>query len=191
LQIILTEFGIVETQNSGCELMAAVVRIYECSGTLTGVDKTASVVRFMETQSATPAQSFSPVTIPNTATYFRSYTKSMRFWLQEDPVTYIDNFRVYTDGSNPFGSGVSVLASNTGVANFTNASAPIAGAKDLFSFTEESSLNLNSRDYTSSVPAGYTASYFGDLLTIQVSIGSQATSGKKSSTNLTFVYDEQ
>jgi len=86
--------------------LAAVVKIYELTAQNSGVDKTNATVRFKLADDTTVDNS-NPITIPSSG-YTRSFTKQLRLYVASAPSSYINNFKVYSEGSNDLGTGVNV-----------------------------------------------------------------------------------
>lgn len=164
--------------------MVATMKIYEMSATLAGTDKTSSTVRFKMADDAT-VDSNNPITIP-TDSYIRgSYHKQLRLYCATAPDTSIDNLRAYSDGANGYGTGISVNASNVGITWSANATS-VLGTNDLFGYTSGAPINMDGTD-----TAAITATGFGgDILKLQMTVASTASSGTLSAETLTFAYDE-
>ena len=162
--------------------MAATVKIYECSASQNGTDKTSGVVRFKLADNAN-VDTNDPITIPSTGTT-KSYTKQLRLYCATAPDTQIDNIRAYSDGSNDFGTGISVNASV--VSDFSANTMEWSGGSDIFGFTSAAPLDMD-QFHTSVVTA---TGFFGDLLKLQMQVASTANSGALSAETLTFSWDE-
>ncbi len=168
--------------------MAAVVKIYELTASASGTDKTASTVRFKLADNTT-VDSSDPITIPSSG-YTRSYTKQLRMYCASAPDTQIDNLRFYSDGSNNFGTGVDVMASNVGPVPGTdinsNATSAVGDETDLFGLTSGSPMNIDAY-HTSTVTA---TGVFGDVVSLQMRVASTASSGALSAETVTWAWDE-
>lgn len=164
--------------------MAASMKIYELTASIAGTDKTASTIRFKLADNQT-VDTNNPITIPSTGVT-RSFTKQVRMYCATPPDTSVDNLQVYTDGSNTFGAGISVNATNVGVTFAANASAALAGGKDFFGFTSVAPMNLDAVDTAAVTAIGFG----GDILKLQMEVASTASSGTKSPETITFSYDE-
>ena len=164
--------------------MAGAIKIYEMSATLAGTDKTSSTVRFKLADNAT-VDSNNPITIP-TDNYIRgSYHKQLRLYCATAPDTQIDNLRAYTDGANGFGTGILVNASNVGVTWSSNATSILA-TNDFFAYTSGAPMDMDNTD-----SAALTATGFGgDVIKLQMTVASTASSGTLSAETVTFAYDE-
>ncbi len=162
--------------------MAATVKIYEITAQNSGVDKTNATVRFKLADNTT-VDSSNPVTIPSSG-YTRSYTKQLRLYAATAPSSYINNFKLYSDGTNGMGTGVDINATNAGITFTSNATAAMSGS-DLFSYTSGSPLALNV-SATNQTGTGMT----GDIVKLQLVASSQANPGQTNSEELTFSYDE-
>ena len=163
--------------------MAAVVKIYEMSASMSGTDKTNATVRYKLADNAT-VDSNNPITIPSSG-YTRSFTKQLRLYVATAPPTQIDNFKVYSDGSNGFGTGVNVNATNAGGTYSANATAAMNGS-DLFSYTSGSPLAINVT-HSSKTGTGFA----GDLMKSQMVVASTASAGPLTpGETIIFSYDE-
>jgi len=166
--------------------MVAAMKIYEMSATMTGVDKTASTVRFKLADNAT-IDSVAPITIPTgTMGSKRSFHKKLRMYCATAPSTSIDNLQMYTDGASGFGTGVSVNASNHGKTWAANATPALAGGKDVFGFTSGAALNIDAVDAAAITTTGYG----GDIVALQMEVATTAGPGALTDETLTFSYDE-
>lgn len=164
--------------------MAGAMKIYEMSATLTGTDKTGGTIRFKMADNATVDTS-DPITIPSTNYIRGSYHKKLRLYCATAPDTQIDNLRAYTDGANSFGTGISVVATLPGVTWGANATS-ILSTVSLFDYTSGSPADLDAVD-----SAAITATGFGgDMLALQMTVASTASSGTLSAETLTFSFDE-
>lgn len=164
--------------------MVAAMKIYELTATLAGTDKTGGTVRFKLADDQT-VDTNNPITIPVGANYRRSFTKQMRLYCATAPDTQVDNLQLYSDGTNSFGTGVSVNASNVGVTWVANATPAFAG-QDLFGYTSATPLDMDVTD-----SAVITATGFGgDIVKMQMVVASDASPGTLSAETVTFSYDE-
>ena len=164
--------------------MAATVKIYELTATTAGTDKTSGTVRFKLADDQTVDQN-DPITIPSTGVT-RSYHKQLRMYCATAPDTYLDNFKAYSDGSNGYGTGITVNASNVGVTWVANATTAISNGTDLFLHTSGAPFDMDAVTAASQTTTGY----FGDILKLQMEVASTASPGTKSAETLTFSYDE-
>lgn len=162
--------------------MAAVVKIYELTGQNSGVDKTNATVRFKLADN-TNVDNSDPITIPSSG-YTNSFTKQLRLYVATAPSQVINNFKMYSDGSNNFGTGVSVNATNAGTTFSSNATSLMDGS-DLFSYTSGAPLALN---VTATNQTG--TGMAGDICKLQMRISSLCSPGQLSQETLTFSYDE-
>ena len=162
--------------------MAAVVKIYELTGQNSGVDKTSSVVRFKLADN-TNVDNSDPITIPSSG-YTNSFTKQLRLYVATAPSQVINNFKMYSDGSNNFGTGVSVNATNAATTFTANATSLMSGS-DLFSYTSGAPLALNV-SATNQTGTGMA----GDICKLQLRVASTANPGALSSEQIVFSYDE-
>lgn len=162
------------------------MKIYEMSAAGVGTDKTSGTVRFKLADNAT-VDSNNPLTIPSSPTDTRSYTKRLQMYCATAPDTQIDNLQMYSDGSNGFGTGVSVDASNAGTTFSSNATAEMAVATDLFNYTSGSTFDMDSVAGDGTVTA---TGFCGDILGLQMVVASSASPGTLTAETITFSYDE-
>lgn len=167
--------------------MAATIQIHEMSAADTGVDKTSGTVRFKDADNSTVDAS-NPLVIPAADTIY-SYTKKVRAYMEAPPNTNISNLRWYTDGSSGFGTGVGVNCKNLGTTWGANYKTAMSGGADLFGKTSGSPLDGDTTDTGPFVPADDN-SYVGDLIELQMTVASTATSGTLTAETLTLAYDE-
>lgn len=169
--------------------MAAVVQIHEMTtNSTTGVDKTSGTVRFKAVASttSTTADANNPLVIPAADTDW-SYVKKLRAYMETAPGTNITNLRWYTDGSNGFGTGVSVNAKNIGTTFGTHYDTEMSGGSSVFGYTSGSPLD---GDGTDAGPFTADNAYFGDIVELQMAVASTASNGALSAETLTLAYDE-
>jgi len=164
--------------------MAATIKIYECSSSVAGTDKTSSTVRFKLADDVT-IDTNDPITIPSTG-YKRSYSKQLRLYCDTAPDTQIDNLKAYSDGTSGFGTGIVTNGSNVGGTFSANATSAIADGTDLFAKTSVDPFDIDAV-HTAAVT---TTGFFGDILKLQCVVASSATSGTKVAETLTYAYDE-
>lgn len=164
--------------------MSSAMKIYELSASMAGVDKTASTVRFKLADNATIDLN-NPVTIPSTGVT-RSFTKKIRLYCATAPSVQVDNLRLYADGANDFGTGVTVNASNVGGTYAANATAALANGTDLFGFTTGAPMNLDAIHPTAVTATGFC----GDLCAMQMVVATTASSGELSNETVTISFDE-
>ena len=165
--------------------MAASIKIYELSASQAGTDKTASTIRFKLADNATVDTS-NPLTIPSAGSYqTKSYSKHVRLYCATAPSVSISNPRLYTDGSNGMGTGITINASNAGAAFNANSTVTIT-ASNVFSFTSASPKSLKVV-HTADVTA---TGYCYDIIKMQCLVASNAVSGYSNSESITFSYDE-
>lgn len=171
--------------------MSATIQIHEMTTDAnTGVNKTSGTVRFkaVASTSSTAADANNPLVIPAEGTAY-SYVKKLRPYMEAPPNTNITNLRWYTDGNNGFGTGVSVNAKNLGTTFGTHYATAMSGGSDLFGYTSGSPLDGDGTDTSPFVPADDNT-YIGDIIELQMSVASTASSGALSAETLTLAYDE-
>ena len=165
--------------------MAANVQIHEMSNATTGVDKTSGTVRFKSADEAT-VDTNNRLQIPGAGTDY-SYTKQLRAYFNSAPSVDIQNLRAYSDGGNGFGTGVGVQydVPAGGLGTFPNVNTNIAGT-DLFTKTSGSPIDLDVNNTGPHTGTGYK----GDILRLQMTVASTASSGQLTAETLTVAYDE-
>lgn len=167
--------------------MAATIEIQENSALATGTDKTSSTVRFKDADNAT-VDTLNPLVIPAAGSIY-SYTKTLRPYMEDAPVTSVSNLRWYTDGANTFGTGVTVQAKNSGVTFNAHYKTVMAGGADLFTYTSAAPLDGDATDTGPFVPADVDT-HIGDIVEMQMIIASTASQGTLVAETLTLAYDE-
>ena len=167
--------------------MAATIQLHEMSALTTGTDKTSGTLRFKDADNAT-VDSNNPLVIPAAGSIY-SYTKKTRLYMAAPPNTSISNLRWYTDGTNNFGTGVTMTCKNLGVTWGANYKTLMAGGADLFGKTSAAPLDGDGTSTGPFVPADNTT-YIGDLIELQMAIASTATQGTLVAETLTAAYDE-
>lgn len=171
--------------------MAATIQIHEMTSDAdTGVDKTASTVRFKAVPSttSTAVDTNDPLVVPASGTDY-SYVKKLRPYMEAPPNTNVTNLRWYSDGSNGFGTGIGVTAKNIGTMFGTHYDSAMSGGSDLFGYTSGSPLDGDGTDTGPFLPADDN-SYIGDIIELQMSVADTATNGALSAETLTLAYDE-
>lgn len=163
--------------------MASDVQIREMTAQSTGVDKTSGTVRFKSADNTT-VDTNDRISIPVAGTTY-SYTKQLRFYFNTAPSVDIQNLRAYADGTNNFGTGVSVNADNTNAFG-TNFNTNMGGTELFANYTSGTPLDL---DTTNAGPHTGTG-FKGDFMRLQMGVASTASPGQLSSEQITFAYDE-
>lgn len=167
--------------------MAATIQIHEMSAIDTGADKTSGTVRFKDADDATVNTS-NPLVIPESGTTY-SYCKKLRAYMEAPPDTQVSDLAWYTDGSNTFGTGISVNVKNIGVTFGTFYKTAMSGGADLFGKTSGSPLDGDATDTGPFVPAD-DDSYIGDVIELQMAVEDTASSGTLSAETLTLTWNE-
>jgi hypothetical protein len=171
--------------------MAATIQIHEMTTDAnTGVDKTSGTVRFKTVASttSTTADTNNPLVVPTGADAY-SYVKKLRPFMEAPPNTNISNLRWYSDGSNTYGTGVSVKAKNIGTTFGTHYTTAMSGGADLFSYTSGSPLDGDGTDTSPFVPADDNT-YVGDIIELQMTVANTAANGALAAETVTLAYDE-
>lgn len=166
--------------------MPATIQIHEMSALATGVNKTSGTVRFKAADNST-VDTNDPIQIPPSGTNY-SYTKKIRAYMEAPPATNVSNLRWYTDGGG-FGTGIAVNYKNLGNTWGANYNTAMSGGTDLFGKTSGSPLDGDVTNTGPFLPAADN-SYIGDLIELQMSVGSTAANGTLSAETLTLAFDE-
>lgn len=161
--------------------MSAIVQIQELTSSVTGVDKTSGTVRFKNIIN-TNVDTSNAIAIPTSGVNY-SYIKELQFNFQTGPTTNIQNLRAYSAGVN-FGSGVTLNYDTTNA--FGSQFNTNLGGADFFGTNSGSPVHL---DTTNTGPFTGTG-YKGDILRLQLVVGTLASPGLLSSKTATFTYDE-
>lgn len=167
--------------------MAATIQIHEMSGADAGTNKTSGTVRFKDADNAT-VDTNNPLVIPAAGDIY-SYTKALRAYMEAPPSVQVSNLRWYSDGSSGFGTGVAVMAKNTGVTFTAHYKTQMTGGSSLFGYTSGSPLDGDGTDTGPFVPADDNT-YIGDLVYLQMVVSSTAQSGALTPEAITCAYDE-
>ena len=153
----------------------------------TGANKTSGTVRFKDADNNT-VDANNPLVVPAADTIY-SYTKKLRAYMDALPNTNISNMRWYSDGSNTFGTGISVNCKNIGVTFGSQYKTAMSGGADLFGKTSGSPLDGDGTDTGPFVP-GDDDTYIGDIIELQMAVASTASNGALAAETLTLAYDE-
>jgi len=167
--------------------MAATVEIHEMSAADTGTDQTSSTIRFKDADNAT-VDTADPIDIPDAGSVY-SYTKTIRAYLEDAPTVQVTNLRVYSDGANGFGTGVSCSCKNVGTSFVAHYKTAMSGGADFFGKTSASPLDTDATDAGPFVPADVDT-YIGDLVDLQLAVASTSSNGQLTAEVLTLAYDE-
>ena len=168
--------------------MAATIEIrsyHEAGGSTpdSGVDKAGGSVRFKAADNDT-VDAATSIVIPAALDAY-SFLKQFRFYNSTVPSNSIDNLKFYMEGSNDYGTGISLQCKQE--ASWTNpvtlGSADVTGCTDAFTYTSGSPLTITGSWSSSTGP-------FGNYLKIQMKVHHDAAQGTTSSENMVFAYDE-
>lgn len=164
--------------------MVATVLIGEKNGAGgTFTDKTSGTIRFKNADNAT-VDTANPMVVPTSGTDY-SYEKWLRLKIgATGPDTSISNLKFYTDGSNSFGTGVSLFAK--AVSAFATPAEPTAttGFTNAFTYTSGAPLSLGAGPYST------INTEIGDHCVLLMTVADTASPGTTPSETLTFSYDE-
>jgi hypothetical protein len=126
-----------------------------------------------------------PISVPAAGTNY-SYIKNFRFAAATTPSNTINNLKVYTDGANGMGTGLSVNVKTS--ASYVDPTAQtttqLTSTTDLFTYTSGSPLAV-----TGSISNPSTGQ-FGDHVVMQMGVASTAGPGLSAAESVTFSYDE-
>ena len=162
--------------------MAATVQLVEKNGAGgTQTDKTSGNIRFKNADNST-VDTGNPMVKPGAGVDY-SFEKWLRLNVSGGTYTEITNVKVYMDGANGLGTGVTLYAKAvTAFATPAEATAT-AGYVDAFTYTSGSPLTLGAGPYTST---GEKADHCVMMLTV----GTTASGGITPSEVLTLSWDE-
>lgn len=164
--------------------MAASVVIAERNGSgSTWTAKDSGTVRFKNANNS-DVDSNNPMVIPAANSDF-----SFEKWLQlritgTRPADNISNIRVYTDGTNNFGTGISVWARSATAFSAPAEVTTSTGLTNLFTYTAGGALTLDGGPYSG------TSTFVGSMLVLTMEVASTATVGALAAETLTWLYDE-
>jgi len=160
--------------------MTATVQIHEYTATDTGTDKTSDTIRFKSAVD-TNVDTADRLTIPGAASDY-SYTKQIRLYASVAASVSLQDVTAYTDESNDFGSEVDIFY-DTDTEWKAEVDSDISGT-DFFTKGSGDPVLLEGSDLTD------TTGYFGDVLRLQMHVGSGASPGALSPETMTMTYDE-
>lgn len=178
--------------------MAATVKVQRITGASPGsgtnVDGTTS--RQSQSDVASPGTA-NPIPIPSSGSSY-GYWATYRFNANTTPSSLIDNLKMYMDGGNGFGTGVTMKAAkaSTGAdAGYRRATSAIeltqgnhsgldAAPADIFGYTSASPLALNG------AIANPNTGLFGDHVVVQMILATTAAPGTTPVENMVMQYDE-
>jgi len=162
--------------------MAADVEIHELIDSATnGTDKTGGTVRFKSAHSQT-VDTNNRLQIPASGSATNhSFTKQLRTYFRTAPSVDIQNMEVYSDGSNNFGTGISVTYDKQ--TGWQSPTASDIGGSNFFSLTSGSPLTISSGALTST-------GYKGGIVRLQMHVIDTASPGQLSTERFTLAYDE-
>lgn len=167
--------------------MAAIVEIREKNGAgETPTTKTSSTIRFKNADDANVDLN-DPIVRPGSGSVY-SYEKALRLYIgATGPTGSITSPRAFSDGSNGFGTGVTMEAGGTGTyVQPVNTNSTLA-TTNFFTYTSGSPLAL---DVTNTGPFTGTTTDIADYLYLQAEVASTASPGLTPSETLTMAYDE-
>lgn len=175
--------------------MAADVDIVRLTGTTpTETDVTSASSRLSTSDSPTPGTS-NPIPIP-TSESNRSFWGSFQLKANTAPTGTIDNIRFYSDGTNSYGTGVTMEAQDA--TSYVQATGTVGTDGTDLTTANHAGLTaapVNPFTWTSASPKTLTGSTtttgrFGNIMVMQLIVASTASPGTSVAETFTFVYDE-
>jgi hypothetical protein len=162
----------------------------------TGTDITSINTRLNAEDAHSTAGTTNPILIPPSGTNY-SYWCPTRLYYDSSGTGTINNIKWFTDGTNSLGTGVGLVvntasgyvqatgtAGETGTELTTGNYATLAGApSNAFAYNTGSPLSV-----TGSV-TNPSSEYFGDLVVMQVTVGTTAGAGATTTETITWRYD--
>ena len=177
--------------------MVATVVVNEWNGNSVKTDKTGSTVRFKTADNAT-VDTNNPITIP-TSGQTHSFEKWCRMAITGTPPSQrINNLKFYTDGTNSYGTGITLYGEVGSSGTFrsaaqgaSGAAVPLGGSGSItmtntFVYTSGGTLALSSAAETFSG----SAVDMGRFTVLVMTISAAATQGTLTAETGTFSYDE-
>lgn len=168
--------------------MAATVEIREWNGTSPGTPttKTSGTIRFKNADDANVDLN-NPIVRPGAGSIY-SYEKALRLYIgATGPTGSITSPRAFSDGSNGFGTGVTMKAGIVGAYAQPVVTASSIATVDFFSYTSGAPRTM---DVTNTGPYTGTTVDIADFLYLQAEVASTASPGLTPSETLTLSYDE-
>jgi hypothetical protein len=173
--------------------LAATVEIREKNGAgETPTTKTSRTIRFKNADDANIDLN-NPIVRPGAGSVF-SYAKCLRLYIGATaPTGSITNPRAYTDGSNGFGTGVTMMCgtratySNPGTLGASSMDPGVVSASNLFGYTSGSPLDM---DANNAGPFVGNNTDIADYLYLQAAVASNASPGLTPTETLTCAFDE-
>jgi hypothetical protein len=162
--------------------MAATVKIVEKNGAGgTQTDKTSGTIRFKNADNAT-VDTADRMIVPASG-YDYSYEKWLRLQVDVAPSVDIANVKFYTDGTNGFGTGVTLWAKAVSSYSTPAEATATTGYADAFTYTSAAPLSLGAGPYTGTGEKG-------DHAVLMLRVADTASPGTLTSETLTFAFDE-
>jgi hypothetical protein len=173
--------------------MAATVQVHELNGAgETATDKTSGTIRFKMADDSI-ANLSDPLVVPGAGTAY-SYQKFLRFYVSGGTYTQISNLRLYTDGSNGFGTGCKLWVKTAAayatpaIPSTSNDPPQLSGVNmvDAFTYTSGSPLDLDALNAGPFTGNGYK----GDYAVLVYEVEPTASQGLKPAETITIAFDE-
>lgn len=178
--------------------MAADVQVRQwtgAAGSPTKTDITGSNSRYHSDDVQSSSSTDNSILIPDSGTNY-SFWRTVGLYINSISNGTVDNIRYYTDGSNDYGTGVSVVVATA--TSYEQATGTAGETGDELNQTNHTSLNGAPSDafaYTSGSPLSVSGSSsstgdVGDLIVDQMQVDSNASSGTTSQETTTIKYDD-
>jgi len=167
--------------------MAAIVEIREKNGAgETPTTKTSSTIRFKDADDANVDLN-NPIVRPGAGSVY-SYEKALRLFIgATGPTGSITSPRTFSDGSNGFGTGVTMKSGGNGAYVQPVNTVSALATTDLFTYTSGAPLAL---DVNNPGPYSGTNQDIADYLYVQAEVASTASPGLTPTETLTLAFDE-
>lgn len=176
--------------------MAADVQIRQWTGaTPTKTDITGTNSRYHSDDVHSASSTDNSILIPDSGSNY-SFWRTVGLYINTISGGTVDNIRYYTDGSNNYGTGVSVVVATA--SSYVQATGTAGETGDVLNQTNHTGLNAAPSDafaYTSGSPLSVTGSSsttgdVGDLIVDQLQVADTAASGTTSQETTTIKYDD-
>ena len=166
--------------------MPATLDIYEMTAAAAGVSKTSGTIRF-KTAESTVVDNNDPLVVPGAGTN-DSFTKMIQVYMEDPPAVQVDTLVAYSDGTNDFGTGITLTYVNRGIGWVAPNDTDHAGT-DFFTSNSGSPIDLETADSGPFLP-GDDDTFIGDYLELQMHVASTATNGPLPPETLTVAWNE-
>lgn len=162
--------------------MAATVQLVEKNGAPgTQTDKTSGQIRFKNADNAT-VDTANPLVKPGAGVDY-SFEKWLRLNVSGGTYTEISNIKMYMDGANGLGTGVTLYAKAVTAYSTPAEATATTGYTDAFTYTSGSPLSLGAGPYTSTGEKG-------DHCVMMMTVGTTVSGGITPNETITLAWDE-